>query len=129
MKGAACPILVPMLNARSETAIRVLIAIEPRAYSQTIGYTVMALRPRYAVEVLDPDLLGAEVESRPPDLVLSSLPRPVASGGGPTWVQFRPYAQPSEQLSIDDRHLSLESVEFDDLLSILDEAESLRRCA
>ncbi len=126
----ACPILVPMLNARSETTMRVLIAIEPRAYSQTIGYTVMALRPRYAVEVLDPDLLGAEVECRPPDLVLSSLPRPVASDEGPTtWVRFRPYAQPSEQLSVNDRHLSLESVEFDDLLSILDEAESLRRCA
>lgn len=58
-----------MINARPQTAIRVLIAIEPRAYSQTIGYTVRALRPRYAVGNVDPDLLGAEVECRAPDLV------------------------------------------------------------
>ena len=109
--------------------MRVLIAIEPRAYSQTIGYTVRALRPHYAVEVLDADLLGAEVERRPPDLVLCSLPRPVALGEGPTWVQFSPYARPEEQIIINDMYLGLESVQFDDLLSILDEAESLRRCA
>ncbi len=110
--------------------MRVLIAIEPRAYGQTIGFTVRALRPRYAVEVLDPDLLGAEVERRAPDLVLCSLPRPLLSDEGPaTWVQFRPYAEPREQIRVNDRYLGLESVEFDDLLSILDEAESLLRCA
>lgn len=126
--GRGLPYPCPMLNVRSETPMRVLIAIEPRAYSQTIGYTVRALRPRYAVEVLDPDLLGAEVERHPPDLVLCSLPRPIASGEGPTWMQFRPYATPREQISVNDRYLGLESVQFDDLLSILDEAESLRRC-
>ena len=81
------------------------------------------------MEVLDSDLLGAELERRPPDLVLCSLPRPITSDEGPTWVQFRPYARPKEQISVNDRRLGLESVEFDDLLSILDEAESLRRCA
>ena len=106
----------------------VLIAIEPRAYCQTICYTVRALRPRYAVRTVDPDLLGAEVEVCTPDLVLCSLPRPVALGEGLTWVEFRPYARPGEQISINGRSLELESVEFADLLSILDE-ESLRRCA
>lgn len=109
--------------------MRVLIAIEPRAYSQTIGYTVRALRPRYTVEVLDPNLLGAEVERRPPDLVLCSLPRPITLREGPTWVQFSPYARPRQQVSVNDRYLKLQSVEFDDLLSILDEAASPRRCA
>jgi hypothetical protein len=116
-------------EAIPKTAMRVLIAIEPRAYSQTIGYTVRALRPRYAVEVLDPDSLGSEVERRAFDLVLCSLPRPVALAEGLTWVEFRPYARPKEQLLVNDRYLGLESVEFADLLFILDEAESLRRCA
>ena len=107
----------------------VLIAIEPRAYCQTIGYTVRALRPRYAVATVDPDLLGCEVESRSPDLVLCSLPRPITLGERPTWVEFRPYARPGEQISINGRSLGLESVEFDDLLSILDEAGASLRCA
>jgi hypothetical protein len=109
--------------------MRVIIAIEPRAYGQTIGYTVRALRPRYAVATVDPDLLGDEVERRCPDLVLCSLPRPITLGEGPTWVEFRPYARPGEQISVNGRRLRLESVEFADLLSIFDEAESSLRCA
>ena len=81
------------------------------------------------VRTVDPDLLGAEVERRSPNLVLCSLPRPVALAEGLTWVEFRPYAQPRGQLSVNDRKLGLNSVEFADLLSILDEAASLRRCA
>lgn len=118
-----------MINASPETAMRMLIAIEPRAYSQTIGYTVQALRPRYVVRTVAPDLLGAEIECCAPDLVLCSLPRPVTLGEGLTWVEFRPYARSREQLSVNDRILGLESVEFADLLSILDEAESSLRCA
>ena len=105
-----------------------LIAIEPRAYSQTIGYTVRALRPRYAVATVDPDLLGCEVERCAPDLVLCSLPRPITMGEGPTWG-FRPYARPGDQISVNGRRLGLESVEFADLLSILVEAGSSLRCA
>ena len=47
-----------MINARPEIALRVLIAIEPRAYSQTIDYTVQALRSRYAVRTVDPARLS-----------------------------------------------------------------------
>ena len=118
-----------MIDASPETGMRMLIAIEPRAYSQTIGYTIQALRPRYMMRTVDPDLLGAEIECCAPNLVLCSLPRPVALDEGLAWVEFRPYARPREQLSVNDRHLGLESVEFADLLSILDEAESSFRCA
>ncbi len=95
-------------DASPETAMRMLIAIEPRAYSQTIGYTIQALRPRYMVRTVDPDLLGAEIECCAPNLVLCSLPRPVALDEGLAWVEFRPYARPREQLSVNDRHLGLE---------------------
>ena len=118
-----------MINASPETHMRMLIAIEPRAYSQTIGYTVRALRPRYLVRTVDPDLLGAEIECCAPDLVLCSLPRPVALDEGFAWVEFHPYAQPGEQISINGRSLGLESVEFADLLSIFDEVESSLLCA
>ena len=108
----------------------VLIAIEPRAYRQTIGYTVQALRPRYMVDVIDPDRLRVEVQRRIPDVVLCSLPRTGISDEGPTWVEFRPYAGPTGTISVDGEDLGLEGVvEFADLLSILDEAESLRRFA
>ncbi len=129
LEGATCPTLLSVLNARLETAMRVLISIDPRAYSQTIGYTVRALKPHYAMDILDPDLLRTEVERHSPDLVLCSLSRPVALGEGLTWVEFRHYARPGEQISVNDWRLGLESVEFTDPLSILDEAESLRRCA
>jgi hypothetical protein len=88
-----CPTLVYMINARPEIALRVLIAIEPRAYSQTIDYTIQALRSRYAVRTVDPARLGDEVERGTTDLVLCSMP-PVALGEGLTWVEFRPYAEP-----------------------------------
>ena len=50
-------------------------------------------------------------------------------GEGLTWVEFRPYAKPKEQISVNARQLGWEGVDFADLLSILDEAASLRRCA
>jgi len=82
-----------MINARPEIAMRVLIATEPRAYSQTIDYTVQALRHPYAVRTVDPGRLGDEVERGATDLVRCSMP-PVALGEGLTWVEFRPYAEP-----------------------------------
>ena len=107
----------------------VFIAIEPRAYWQTIGCAVQALRPRYAVEVVDPDRLRAEVERRIPEVVLCSLPRTDTSDEGLTWVEFLPYAGPKGTISVDGEDLGLEGVELADLLSILDDAQSLRSCA
>ena len=109
--------------------MKVLIAVAPCAYRQTIGYTVQALRPRYMVEVVDPDRLYAEVERRIPEVVLCSLPRTNTSDEGPTWVEFRPYAEPTGKIRVDGQDLGLVDVELADLLSILDDAESSHRCA
>ncbi len=121
--------LLSMDLSKPEVNMTVLIAIEPRAYRQTIGYTVQALRPSYVVEVVDPDRLRAEVARRIPEVVLCSLSRTGMSDGGPTWVDFRPYAGPAGSISVDGEDLGLEAVELADLLSILDEAESTHHFA
>jgi hypothetical protein len=116
-----------MINARPEIALRVLIAIEPRAYSQTIDYTVQALRSRYAVRTVDPARLGDEVERGTTDLVLCSMP-PVALGR--TYVGRVPSLRRTrEHLSDNNRKPGLNSLEFTHLLSILDEVASSGCCA
>lgn len=107
--------------------MQVIVAIEPRSYRQVIGEALRVSRPHIEVSVLDPDTLRAGVTRLEPDLVLSTQPDTFAPTGRTAWVEFRPYEEPPARICLGGQRREMEQVEFDDLLSIVDEAEELAR--
>jgi hypothetical protein len=108
--------------------MQVLVAIEPRIYREAIGESIRALRPHVEVYVLDPDTLGAGLRRLEPDLVFANRPYSShAPNGGTAWVEFLPYEHPPARICLAGRQWELETVELEDLLSIVDETEELAR--
>jgi hypothetical protein len=107
--------------------IKILVALAPRAYRTVIGRAIQALKPHLEVTVVEPDELHAKVARLEPALVISSQPKPTTSEGGPAWVDFRPYDEPSASVCIGGRCARLFEPGLNDLLSVVDEAERLSR--
>lgn len=103
------------------------VSLEPRSYSEVIGYTIEALRPRLAVEVVQPDSLCSEVERVSPEIVLCSRPyRDCGGSPGSYWVEYYPYAEPpAEPVRVNGEGSGLVNVEINDLLMLVDHAETL----
>ncbi len=107
--------------------MRVLVAIEPRLYRETLGRALRGLRPRLEVAVVEPEDLWAAVVRLDPELVIANLPDSLPDAGRITWVEFRPYEQPPAKICLGGRWYELEEVELSDLLSVVDETEELAR--
>ncbi len=107
--------------------MQVIVAIEPRSYRQIIGQAIQTLRPHIEVVVLEPDTLRAGVERLEPELVFANQPHTFGPNGRSAWVEFRPYEDPPARICLTGRRWELEAVEFDDLLSLVDQTEELAR--
>ena len=97
----------------------VLVALEPRSYSQAIGQAVSELRPGLGVAVVEPEDLPAEMEKRLPALVLCGEPRPEGLGAAVRWAQFSPYEEP-EVVRVDGCPERLPGLGLEDLLDLVD---------
>ncbi len=107
--------------------MRIIIAIEPRAYREVIGEVVRTLRPNVEVVVLEPGTLRAGVTRLDPELVFANQPDTFAPIRRSAWVEFRPCEEPQARICLAGRRWELEAVELDDLLSIVDKTEELAR--
>ncbi len=106
----------------SNDRIKVLVAIEPRAYRTTIGSAFPALRPCAEVIVIEPDALRTEVSRLKLRLVIGRLLKP--SGGCEiAWVEFRPCDEAPAKVCIGGRCARLYEPGLDDLVLVVDEAE------
>lgn len=106
--------------------LTLLVSLEPRSYSEVIGYTIEAMRPRLAVEVVQPDSLCSEVKRVSPEIVLCSKPYcNCESSSGTYWVEYYPYAEPPvETIRVNGEGSGLVDVEIKDLLELVDRAEA-----
>ena len=105
----------------SNDRIKVLVAIEPRAYRTTIGSAFQALRPCAGVIVIEPDALRTEVSRLKLRLVIGRLLKP--SGGCEiAWVEFRPCDEAPAEVCIGGRCARLYEPGLDDLLLVVDRA-------
>jgi hypothetical protein len=100
--------------------------MEPRSYREAIGSAIRALRPHVEVAIVEPSVLASEVVRLDPELVICGQPNTVTPKGRPGWVEYRPYDDWAE-LYLDGRRSKLANVQFDDLLSIVDQAQELAR--
>lgn len=106
--------------------MRIVLAIEPRSYREAVGSAIRALRPYVEVTTVGPSVLASEVVRLDPELVVCGQPNTVTPSGRPAWFEYRPYDDRAE-LCMGGNRSRLADVQFDDLLSIVDEAEELAR--
>lgn len=109
------------------TEVRIIMAIEPRAYREAIGEVIGDLRPNFKVTIVESENLIEEVVRLDPELVICAQPESLIPGGRPAWVEYRPYAKIAARVKLDGRYTELEEVGLEDLLSIADEAEEYFR--
>ena len=108
--------------------MQVIVAIEPRSYRQAIGQAIQGLRPHLEVVVLEPGTLRAGVERLEPELVIASQPDTfISTAVRSAWVEFLPYEKPPARICLAGRRWELETVDLDDLVSLVDETEELAR--
>lgn len=109
--------------------LRVMVAIEPRAYRESIAYSLEGLRPDVEVEIGDPGSLGSEVRRLEPHLVLCNRPDTTRSGSVISWVEIYSSSTVGQvaEACIDGHHIKLTNLQLEDLLSILDHTQKLLR--
>jgi hypothetical protein len=105
--------------------MRVLVAIEPRAYREVIGISIQHLRPNLEVIVIEPDELKQTIARFAPKLVMCKLSAASMPQGRNAWVEFHPYEEPAAVISLDGRRTEFENISLEELLSVIDETEEL----
>jgi hypothetical protein len=108
-------------EGESNTGLRpaVLVAIEPRSYSEAIGRALEVLRPGLAVRVVEPADLVAEVSRLDPDLVVCSQPRVSAASSEARWIEYYPYDERAP-IRVDGRSEDLAQITLEDLFAVID---------
>jgi hypothetical protein len=71
--------------------------------------------------MVEPEDVGRELGRLDPDLVFAPWPNTLAPGDHPAWVEFTPYETPQAKICVAGRTTELAEVDFEDLLSIVDE--------
>jgi hypothetical protein len=110
-------------SAKRGHRTKVLVAMEPRAYRTTFGSAIQALRPHVEVTVLEPEELEAQIAFLEPDLVISDLPKPVASDARTGWMEYCPNDETPARVCVGGRCERIEDPGLDDLLSVVDQAD------
>jgi hypothetical protein len=82
---------------------------------------ITALRPDVDVLLGEPEALDAEVERLRPDIVVCSHVTPLVERRVLAWVDLYPEGDRRATISIDGIRVETGGVEFDDLLSIVDQ--------
>jgi len=104
---------------------RILVANEPRAYRETIAAALRCLRPLVEVVAGDPRWLNGEIARLRPHLLLSSDPDAVERSEVRSWVLLYPGGINRIVVCIDGRQEVAEDLSLDDLLVIVDRAETV----
>jgi hypothetical protein len=105
----------------------ILIAMEPLLYGEALADSVSDRRPHLDVQVVEPGMLGSEVERQGPKMVLSSRDGAGISVGVLAWIEYHPYNSPKAAIRIGDQRFEQDVADLADLISVVDRAESLAR--
>lgn len=100
--------------------VQVLVAMEPRAYREVIGYAIMGLRPDFMVSIIQPELLLAETARLEPEVVIHSRPEePTADIL--TWISLPEDPAIPATLYRRGQRSEIPGFDLEKLISILDE--------
>jgi hypothetical protein len=100
----------------------VYIAAEPRAYRETIGLAMRAMRPGACVLVIEPIDLDAKIARQPPDLALCTTLSATVAAAVPTWVLLYPDGAETTVISDHGQQRTTSALALDDLAALVGSA-------
>jgi hypothetical protein len=111
--------------------MRVLVANEPTVYREVISAAFRELRPGVEVFTAEPEVLDREFSRLKPQLVVCSrLTRRVELDARVVWVLLYPHGASHAVVGcLDGRRTTLARIDFDTLLSILDDTRRMGKPA
>ena len=105
--------------------MRLVVANEPAIYRMVISATLNELRPHAQVFAVEPEDLDRECSRLAPCLVLCSQLTEVVEREVPVWIELYPDHGARALVNLDGKTTEFAGMDFEALLSILDEAERL----
>ncbi len=108
-------------------AMRILVAVAPKMYRETLENILRTERPNDDVRLADPQILDREAPSfRPHLIVCSDNASEVRDVSIPTWVVIRYQDSLSASVSLDGQGTRLiQDIEIEDLLGVVEETQRL----
>lgn len=105
--------------------MRVLIAIAPTIYWETLELALLRYRPHLDVQITDPDALDRETISFEPHVVVCNYATPTIRESVPSWVVV-PYHSSDATIHIQGQgESSVEDISVGDLFTVIDRTEEL----
>jgi hypothetical protein len=105
--------------------VRVLIAIVPTMYWETLELALLRYRPNLEVRIADPDALDRETADFGPDLVVCNHVTTTVRGNVPSWVMV-PYHSSDATIHVRGQGEStVEDISVGDLFAVIDRTEEL----
>ena len=106
--------------------MRVLIAIAPTMYWETLELALLRYRPHLEVRIADPDALDREVVDFEPHVVVCNEVTPTVRESVPSWVAV-PYSHSSDaSVHVQGQGEStIEDISVGDLFAVVDQTEKL----
>lgn len=110
-------------------SLRVLVAFEDayRLYRDALAGVIRDLRPHLCVGALSPNGLDVAVARLDPILVICDRPNTASPKGRPAWYEFRPDPALPSVLCLDGEYSEVDNPAVEELLSAVDDAETLAR--
>ena len=105
----------------------VLVANELRYYREVIATAVLMLRPDIEVITAEPELLDHELIHLRPNLVVCSRLTPTIQTRCCCWVELYPDGEPLAVVCLNGQASTVNDIEFDGLVFIINQAEA--QCA
>jgi hypothetical protein len=105
--------------------VRVLVAVEPLMYRETIASVLLQRRPLTLVRVARPEDLDRQVESLLPHLVVCSVLSEKIEGSAISWVHILYEDNLAANTSVHGHTRRIDDIGLDDLFGLLDGTQEL----
>jgi DNA-binding NarL/FixJ family response regulator len=108
--------------------MRILVAVAPNMYRQSIAHVLRRDRPEDEVHLADPQALAREASSFRPHLVVcnDNVPYVGEEVSVPSWVVIRYHDHLSASVFLDDQDPRLvQDMAIEDLIGVIDETRRL----
>jgi DNA-binding NarL/FixJ family response regulator len=114
-------------DAHNKDYMRILLAVSPIMYRETIAHVLRTNRPNVEVHLTGPEDLDREASSFGPDLIVCSDDAPGVRGVSvPSWVVIRYHDTMSSSVLLDGQDPRLiQDITLEDLLGVIDETQRL----
>jgi hypothetical protein len=109
--------------------MRVLVALKPRAYRDTLVYAIKRARPYVAVHFLDPEILDFESRYLQPQVVICEQSTATVREFATSWVEIQQRDPLQVIVNIRGRAKVVPDISFDELISVIDRTADLARAA